>query len=149
MANRKPYVHEFKTEEGHSVGTVDNDGNTTLAGALTVTGAATFSGVVTDSKATTQSISAAGAIDVDAEYVAIAGGTGYAVTLAAPSRNGVVKVIKLVSITSGAVTLDISTTVYGGSASSSASFDAANETLVVVSAGAKWLVLKEQGVTLS
>lgn len=101
----------------------------------------------------TRTIAAAGPIDVDADYVAITGpaaGT-YAVTLAAPrpDQAGKVIVIKMVATTStNAVTLAL-TNVYGGSAASSASFDAADETLTLVAAGAKWLVLDEQGVTLS
>ncbi len=99
----------------------------------------------------TQAISAAGAIDIDANYVAITGpaASTYAVTLAAPARPGQLMVIEMVATTStNAVTLAL-TNVVGGTAASSASFDAANETLALVSIGNKWAVLAEIGVTLS
>lgn len=108
---------------------------------------------VADVSAFTQAITAAGAISLTARYVNITGpaSSTYAVTLAAPTANeaGIVKVIRMIATTStNAVTLAL-TNIEGGTAATSASFDAAGETLVVVAAGAKWLVLKEQGVTLS
>lgn len=104
-----------------------------------------------DLSARTQAITAAAAIDLDARYVTIVGpaASTYAVTLAAPDRSGIVKVIRMLSTTStNAVTLAL-TNVAGGTAATSASFDAAGETLVLVSAGTKWIVLAEVGVTLS
>lgn len=104
-----------------------------------------------DISARTQSITAAGAIDLDARHVRITGPatSTYAVTLAAPTRAGVVKIIEMIGTTStNAVTLAL-TNVVGGSQASSASFDAAGETLVLVSAAGKWVVLKEVGVSLS
>jgi hypothetical protein len=98
-----------------------------------------------------QEITEAGAISLDANHVKITGpSTGtYAVTLAAPSRGGQVLVIEMTGTTStNAVTLDL-TNVVGGTASSSASFNAAAETLVLISNSTKWIVMKEQGVTLS
>ncbi len=105
-----------------------------------------------DISARTQAITEAGAIDLDARHATLAGpaeaGT-YAVTLAAPARAGITKIIEM---TSGAadktVTLAL-TEVVGGSAAATATFDAAGEILVLVSAGAKWVVLKEVGVTLT
>ena len=101
----------------------------------------------------TQALTAAGAIGLPKRYVTLVGpaSSTYAVTLAAPTANeqGMVKVIRMLSTTStNAVTLAL-TNVSGGSAATSASFDAAGETLVVVAAGDKWVVLKEVGVTLS
>ena len=75
----------------------------------------------------------------------------YAVTLDAPaaSAHGQVKVITMGSTTTtNAVTLAL-TNVVGGSAASSASFNAANETLTLVAASGTWVVLDEHGVTLS
>lgn len=135
--NRQPYAQEFRDSQGKVLATLSHESGNFEA-----------QGYVKPGASYTQAITAAGAIDLDAAYVGIAGGTGFAVTLAAPTRSGLVKVIKLESITSGEVTLAL-TNVYGGTATTSASFDAANETLVLVSAGAKWLVLKEQGVTLA
>lgn len=98
-----------------------------------------------------QEITEAEAISLDAGYVDITGpaSSTYAVTLAAPSRGGQMLVIEMTATTStNAVTLDL-TNVVGGSASSTATFDAAGETLVLVSNGSKWVVLKEQGVALT
>lgn len=98
-----------------------------------------------------QSITEAGAISLDAGHVKVTGpeSSTYAVTLAAPSRGGQLLVIEMVSTTAtNAVTLAL-TNVIGGSAGSSASFDAAAETLILVSQSTKWVVVKEQGVTLS
>lgn len=116
------------------------------------TGIKRFKEVNLDSLAEkSQAISAAGAISLDANYVAITGpaSSTYAVTLAAPSRAGQLLVIEMVSTTStNAVTLAL-TNVIGGSAATSASFNAANETLTLVSISNKWVVLDEHGVTLS
>lgn len=104
-----------------------------------------------DLSAKTQTITAAGAIDLDATHVKITGpaSSTYAVTLAAPTTAGIVKVIEMIGTTStNAVTLAL-TNVAGGSAATSASFNAANETLVVVSGAGKWNVIGESGVTLS
>jgi hypothetical protein len=100
-----------------------------------------------------QALTAAGAIDLDASYVSLVGpaSSTYAVTLAAPTaaQRGQVKTVQMLSTTStNAVTLAL-TNVIGGTAASSASFDAANETLVLVAAAGKWLVVKQHGVTLS
>jgi len=98
-----------------------------------------------------QAITEAGAISLDANYVDITGPSSstYAVTLAAPTRPNQLLVIEMTATTdTNAVTLAL-TNVIGGTAASSASFDAANETLVLISVGDKWVVLKEHGVTLS
>lgn len=104
-----------------------------------------------DISARTQAITAAAAIDLDARHVTIVGpaSSTYAVTLAAPARAGIVKIIEMLSTTStNAVTLAL-TNVVGGSAGSSASFNAAGETLILISRSDKWVVLDELGVTLS
>lgn len=99
-----------------------------------------------------QNITAAIAISLDANHVKITGPGGtatYAVTLAAPTRGGQVMVIEMIATTgTNAVTLALTNAV-GGTASSSASFDAVGEILTLVSASAKWVVLDELGVTLS
>lgn len=81
-------------------------------------------------------------------------GSSYAVTLAAPSYGGITKTISMIAgDATNSVTLAL-TNVVGGSAATTATFDAAGETLVLVSiqTGAstfKWLVIKEHGVTLT
>lgn len=98
-----------------------------------------------------QEITETEAISLDANHVKITGPaeSTYAVSLAAPSRGGQVLVVEMAGTTgTNAVTLAL-TNVVGGTAGSSASFNAAGETLILVSNSAKWVVLKEQGVTLT
>lgn len=104
-----------------------------------------------DNAVTDQAITAAGAINPLAKYVGITGPSSstYAVTLAAPTVPGRTLVIEMTGTTStNAVTLAL-TNIIGGSGASSASFDAAGETLTLVSNGSKWVVVDEHGVTLS
>lgn len=99
----------------------------------------------------TQAITAAAAIDPEVGHVSITGPatSTYAVTLAAPTVPGVVMVIEMVGTTStNAVTLAL-TNVVGGSAATTATFNAAGEILTLVSGTAKWIVLDEIGVTLA
>jgi hypothetical protein len=77
------------------------------------------------------------------------GGAG-AITLAAPNA-AMVGSIKIITMTvdGGDVTLAL-TNVVGGTAATTATFDAVGETLVLLGgANSKWIVLKEYGVTLS
>lgn len=70
-------------------------------------------------------------------------------TLAAPDASmiGQVKIIEM-TVAGNALTLAL-TNVQGGSAASSASFDATGETLILVGGTTKWTVIGEVGVTLS
>jgi hypothetical protein len=98
-----------------------------------------------------QTITAAAAINLDANHVKVTGPTTstYAITLGVPRRGGQVLVIEMTGTTgTNAVTLALANAV-GGTAATTATFDAAGEILVLASAGAKWVVLKQQGVTLS
>lgn len=98
-----------------------------------------------------QTITEADAISLDANHVKITGPatSTYAVTLAAPTRGGQIMVIEMVGTTAtNAVTLAL-TNIAGGSAATTATFDAAAETLTLVSRSTKWIVLDEIGVTLA
>lgn len=101
---------------------------------------------------TSENVIAAGAASITTRVTTLVGpaASTYAITLAAPSAPGILKEITMTSTTgTNAVTLAL-TNVVGGSAASSASFDAAGETLVLISNNAsKWVVIKEYGVTLS
>jgi len=111
-----------------------------------------------DQSANEESITEAGALSTTKTESKLTGpGSGtYAVTLAAPTvaEVGRLKIITMTATTANnAVTMAL-TNVVGGSQSSSASFDAAGETLVllgirVAATTYRWLVLKEYGVTLS
>lgn len=138
-------VQRWVDSNNRTVGELDTSGNFTATGGLVVTGS------VNPAASVTQAITAANAIAVTNQYASLVGPTSstYAVTLAAPARQGQTLVIEMLSTTaSNAVTLAL-TNVVGGSQATSASFDAAGETLILVSRNAKWVVLKEQGVTLS
>jgi hypothetical protein len=73
-----------------------------------------------------------------------------AITLAAPSAAmlGQVKVIEQVNGGTDAVTLSLAN-VQGGSAATTATFNATLETLILIGGVSKWHVVKEIGVTLS
>lgn len=101
-----------------------------------------------DDSAMVETVVAAGAISVTKAVTTLTLPSGGAVTLAAPTKPGMQKII--MSSNTQTVTLAL-TNVVGGSAASTATFDAATEKLVLISdvAGGKWIVLKELGVTLS
>ena len=103
-----------------------------------------------DVSAQTSTILVAGAISVTSRVTNLSAASGaYAVTLAAPDASmlGQVKVIQM-TVAGNAITLAL-TNVQGGSAATTASFDAVNETLILVAGTNKWNVIKEVGVTLS
>jgi hypothetical protein len=144
-------VQRWVDDNNNVIATLDSSGNLVLTGNATVAGNVAVTGNVTAADNAVDALTAAGAISVTTPYTTLVGpaASTYAVTLAAPSVDGLVKVIRMLSTTdTNAVTLAL-TNVSGGSADTSASFDAAGETLVLVSAGTKWVVLKELGVTLS
>lgn len=104
-----------------------------------------------------QAITAAGAISLTADDVTLSNaGATYAVTLAAPTVDllGVRKTISMVAGNgTSTVTLAL-TNIVGGSAATSALFNAAGEVLMLeaIRTGAstfRWAVVKEIGVTLS
>lgn len=116
--------------------------------AVAFTGGTIHGPAVSSGKA--QSITEAGEISVDVNHVKITGPaeSTYAVTLAAPSRAGQLLIIEMIATTdTNAVTMAL-TNVVGGTQAASASFNAAGETLVLLSNSTKWVVIKEHGVTL-
>lgn len=120
------------------------------AGAGTAVGAtAAELNIAADASAQTETIDASGVVAATKRITKIAGTGAGAVTLAAPDATmiGLVKIIEMTAA-NGAITLAL-TNVQGGSAATTASFDAVNETLVLIGGTNKWTVLKEVGVTLS
>lgn len=102
-----------------------------------------------DDSAMSETLSAAGAISlVTAETSLALSGTG-AVTLAAPTKPGVIKTITMTA-DNGDVTLAL-TNVVGGSAATTCTFNDVNDHIILVSnvARAKWVVIKEVGVAMS
>lgn len=134
---------------GSEVQVADSSGVPSIAGvALTATAAEINSHC--DVSANAETILVAGAISTTLGVTNLSAASGtYAVTLAAPdaAMAGQVKVIQM-TVAGNAITLAL-TNVQGGSAATSASFDAVNETLVLVAGASKWTVVGEAGVTLS
>lgn len=99
----------------------------------------------------TQAITAAAAVTVDGTInrATLAGGA-YAITLAAPSAamRGKLLTIEYIGGDTDAVTLAL-TDVQGQSSGTTATFNADNETLILVGGQAKWNVIKEVGVTMA
>lgn len=99
-----------------------------------------------------QAITVAGAITADGSVkrVTLDGASGtYAVTLAAPGSPGIMLCLEYIAGSTNAITLAL-TNVTGGSAATSASFNAAGESLLLYSNSTKWMVLCEGGgVTLA
>lgn len=104
-----------------------------------------------DQSAQTETIDSGDAVDITIAHTAIdntTGGAG-AITLAAPGADmlGKVKTIEM-TVDGGDVTLAL-TNVTGGSAATTATFDAVDEALVLVGGTNAWHVIAESGVTLS
>ncbi len=99
----------------------------------------------------TETVLVAGAVSILTGVTILSGASGaYAVTLAAPAAgsHGQVKVIRYLTGSTNAITMAL-TNCIGGTAASSASFDAAAESLTLVSTGLLWMVTGQAGVTLS
>ncbi len=99
----------------------------------------------------TQAIVAAGAVTVDGSIArATLAGGAYAITLAAPSAamKGKTLVIEYIGGDTDAVTLAC-TNIQGQSSGTTATFNADNETLVLIGGEAKWTVIAETGVTFA
>jgi len=95
-------------------------------------------------------------ITAGSRVVKITGGTGFTglvLPLPTAAEVGLVKQITLDTISSGSVAITITNIAIGGTQATTATFDAAGETLVLIGmvygTTFRWLVLKEQGVTLS
>jgi hypothetical protein len=95
-------------------------------------------------------------ITAGSRLVKITGGTGFTglvLPLPTASELGMVKQITLDSISSSSVAITITNIAIHGTAATTATFDAAGETLVLIGAifgtTYRWLVVKECGVTLS
>jgi hypothetical protein len=101
----------------------------------------------------TQPITAAGAINPDCDLIQLTGpATGtYAITLAAPrpQDKGNTLAIEMTATTgSNTVTMAL-TNVSGGTASTTCTWSAANQRLILIALGSTWEVIKQDGVTLS
>ncbi len=105
---------------------------------------------VDDGASETETILVAGAVSIEkGETLLNAASGAYAVTLAAPAASArpIRKVIRM-SVAGAAITMSLANCI-GGTAATTASFDAINEALVLISVGTKWMIVGQAGVTLS
>ena len=126
----------------------DSSGNLYIGGNVITATAAEINELAVSAE--TETITVAGAVAVDKKITNLDATSGaYAVTLAAPAAGsiGQTKVIQM-TVAGNAITMAL-TNVQGGTAGTSASFDAVDETLVLVAGTNKWTVTAEVGVTLS
>ncbi len=103
-----------------------------------------------DLSAQTETVSSAGAVSVTKRVTNLdSTAGGMAVTLAAPNAAmlGQVKIITH-TVDNGDVTMAL-TNVTGGSAATTATFDAVNDSLILVAGVSKWHVVGEAGVALT
>lgn len=102
-----------------------------------------------DDSAMVDTVVAAGAVSVTTAETSVALVGAGAITLAAPTKPAFIKILTMTA-DNGDVTLAL-TNVVGGSAATTCTFNDVNDVLVLVSdlARAKWVVLKEVGVTLT
>lgn len=132
-----------------SSGSTVNIAGTFQVGGVAVTSTAAELNLL-DQTAQTETIAEGGVVSVTKRYTKLTQTTTGAITLAAPGADmlGQIKVIEQVGGTTDAVTLAL-TNVVGGSAATTASFNADGEMLVLLGTNDAWLVIKELGVTLS
>lgn len=101
----------------------------------------------------TQAIVAAGTaiiVDGTVDRVTVTNAVNGAITLAAPSAAAKGKLLTIEYIGAGTNNTTLAlTNVQGGSAATTATFNAANETLILVAGESRWNVIKEVGVTLA
>lgn len=128
---------------------IESGGALKIAGTAITSTAAELN--LNDASSQIETITEAGAIAVNKKVTNFdsTGGT-FAATLAAPDASmvGQLKVITM-TVDNGDVTIAL-TNVEGGSAATTATFDAVGESLTLMGGqNSKWIVIKEFGVTLS
>lgn len=120
-------------------------------GATAVAASGTEINTRCDDSAMSETRADAGACSVTVPETSVTVSTStQAITLAAPTKPAMIKIITMTANSGTSATLAL-TNVVGGSQTSTATFDSVGETLVLVSdlASGKWVVLAEVGVTLS
>lgn len=97
-----------------------------------------------------QTLTAAGAINLDARFVKLqSSGTGYATTLAAPTIPGVYKVVQKTSNNADNITLAL-TNVFGQPSGTTCTWNSQNDIVVFVScSNSKWYIVSYNGVVFS
>lgn len=105
-----------------------------------------------NSNANFQDITAASNVALDARYVSLtttSGGGTYAITLSAPTIPGVLKVIEMI-VRGGSsnVTMSLSNCT-SGSAATTCTWNSVGDTLTLISKSNKWVIIDEDGVSLT
>lgn len=97
-----------------------------------------------------QTITAAAAINLDSRFVRLqSSGSGYAVTLAAPTIPGVYKVIQKTSNNADNITL-LMTNLIGQPSGTTLTWNSQNDIVVLVSCdNSKWYIVSYNGVTFT
>ena len=96
-----------------------------------------------------QTVTSAGAIDLESEYVDISTtGSAYAITLAAPTTAGITKTIEMTADSGHNITMSLTNCV-NGSASTTCTWNDVNDALVLISGSTKWQIVAENGVSLT
>ena len=104
-----------------------------------------------NSNVNNQVITSAKAINLDAQYVDIskAGAGTYAITLDAPTLPGRLKIITMTAVSGGGTITLALTNCIGGTAATTCTWDAVNDTLIMISNAVKWVIIKQHGVALT
>lgn len=97
-----------------------------------------------------QTIKAASAINLDARFVRlVSSGSGYAVTLSAPTIPGIYKVIQKTSNNADNITL-LMTNIIGQPSGTTMTWNSQNDIVVLVSVdNSKWYIVSYNGVTFT
>lgn len=96
-----------------------------------------------------QTITAAGAVNPDAEYVDVSTtGSAFAITLEAPTVPGKRMMIEMTADSGHNVTMSLTNCV-NGSASTTCTWNDVNDALILISGSAKWQIVAENGVSLT
>lgn len=97
-----------------------------------------------------QTITSAVAVNIDARFVRLkSSGSGYAVTLAAPTIPGIYKVIQKTSNNSDNITMSL-TNCFGQPSGTTVTWNSQNDIMVLVSCdNRKWYIVSYNGVAFS
>lgn len=146
------YKWKAVAHEGTNAAVATGDFTALSIGGVPITATAAEINNAADDSLHTQAITSPGAVTVDGTInrVTVTNAVNGAITLAAPSAamRGKLLTIEYIGAGTNNTTLAL-TNVQGGSAATTATFNAADETLILVGGQTKWNVVKEVGVTLA
>ncbi len=131
------------------VGNITGNVTGTVTGGIASGATAAEINARVDDSAMVQTLAAAGAASVALAETSLALVGAGAITLAVPTKPAFIKIITMTA-DNGDVTLSLANCV-GGSAATTCTFNDVGDVLVLIAdlAAAKWVILKEVGVTMS